>query len=41
EHSMPIVPVSSDIPTVENQNFQSEAHCSTIENINHAPTEAE
>ncbi|CAJ0904722.1 4400_t:CDS:2 [Entrophospora sp. SA101] len=30
---MPIVPVSSDIPTVENQNFQ--------ENINHAPTEAE
>ncbi|CAJ0627492.1 13950_t:CDS:2 [Entrophospora sp. SA101] len=41
EHSIPIVPVSSDIPTVENQNFQSEAHCSTIENINHAPTEAE
>ncbi|CAJ0643345.1 6187_t:CDS:2 [Entrophospora sp. SA101] len=33
EHSIPIVPVSSDIPTVENQNFQ--------ENINHAPTEAE
>ncbi|CAJ0645378.1 10703_t:CDS:2 [Entrophospora sp. SA101] len=33
EHSMPIVPVSSDIPTMNNQNFQ--------ENINHVPTEAE
>ncbi|CAJ0841904.1 11944_t:CDS:2 [Entrophospora sp. SA101] len=30
---MPIVPVSSDIPTMNNQNFQ--------ENINHVPTEAE
>ena len=32
EHITPIVPASSDIPTVENQNFE--------ETIDHAPAEA-
>ncbi|RHZ85262.1 hypothetical protein Glove_68g30 [Diversispora epigaea] len=50
ERDTPTVPAYTEAPTVDSQNFQSEAHdsksrfkgaCSTIENIDHIPAEAE